>query len=430
MGTQPLSFWSFLLLIASVPFLGVASVPMLGTLVSLTDLLSLVTLLLLALDVAQRRVHLRGSGLFLVLGAYALAIVVSGLLSQSHRRSLIKAPAELYLVTLAAITFVLVDGPARMRLVVRTWLGATGVVVAATMIGILLFFLGFKDRHVNLVLWGFGSLPPGNYPRVKGLFANGNMFCNYLIVSAMLTLAAQQLRLISLRAASLLLAGIGVSMVFTISPGLGGAALCAGLWIRTRTRQTRWQIWGALALVAGIVAAVGFLAVTSVSLGGHSVQPSSRVLAWMQAWRHFVAHPFFGQGVGTDPVSVFWKNPAGLTEHLTEAHSLWLSIAAQEGGVGLLAFVGIVAFVLRGWRRAQPAGEDRVILDALGVAFVGAVLYHGLSGAFEDTRHVWLLIGLLATSARAGSTVATAAEPTPAERSGVRAAVGATSPSA
>jgi O-antigen ligase len=78
---------------------------------------------------------------------------------------------------------------------------------------------------------------------------------------------------------------------------------------------------------------------------------------------------------------------------LTDAHNVWLSVAAQEGIVGLLAFVSVVLFLLKGggWFKS-----DASIHAGLTIAFIGAFLYQRLSGSFEDARHIWVLMGMLA----------------------------------
>jgi len=36
-----------------------------------------------------------------------------------------------------------------------------------------------------------------------------------------------------------------------------------------------------------------------------------------------------------------------------------------------------------------------IILTGLGLAFCSAFVYQGLTGSFEDARHLWVLIGLV-----------------------------------
>jgi hypothetical protein len=38
------------------------------------------------------------------------------------------------------------------------------------------------------------------------------------------------------------------------------------------------------------------------------------------------------------------------------------------------------------------------LIAALGAALCGALLFQGLTGAFEDTRHIWVLMGMMAAA--------------------------------
>jgi len=122
------------------------------------------------------------------------------------------------------------------------------------------------------------------------------------------------------------------------------------------------------------------------------------MLAWMGSVKAFPAHPWFGKGLGVDVVEIRYINPAGMYELLTDAHNTWLSILVQCGLIGLAAFVALTVALLRGSSlRAPQTTHDRVVAG-LSVAFVAGFLYQSLSGSFENTRHVWMLIGLLAAA--------------------------------
>jgi O-antigen ligase len=81
---------------------------------------------------------------------------------------------------------------------------------------------------------------------------------------------------------------------------------------------------------------------------------------------------------------------------LGDAHNTFLSVASQTGFVGFTAFTLLLIFLLRTF---LPIRFERqtVIKTGLGFAFVTAFLYQGLAGSFEDARHLWVLIGLMAS---------------------------------
>src|SRR6185369_1112139 len=83
---------------------------------------------------------------------------------------------------------------------------------------------------LQFTLSSFGTLPPGNYPRLMATFLNMNMLCNYLSVSVVMLLIARMLGWISGLVFYSILAVVGLTAAFTISPGLGGVALSGGIW--------------------------------------------------------------------------------------------------------------------------------------------------------------------------------------------------------
>jgi len=332
----------------------------------------------------------RKTALFWPVLAYAGAMLVSIFGTAEPKRSIVKFVGELYLFGLLFLSVNLVTNRARLARVCQTWLLVTAATVIACVVGVVAFYLGVRDRSVNLVLWNYGSLPPGNYPRLYGFFANGNMLCNYLVVSAALTLAGQREALLSRRAATALLCLLGLTAIFTMSTGIGGVTITCGLWYFLETRGTSRGVLGRLALLAGLGTGLALTAASTVSLTGEPSHGSPRLLVWADAFRTFLAHPLVGKGVGTDPASISWVEPSGIQEHLTEAHNVLLSVAAQEGVFGVAALAWLVVCLLKLWRRSMSSPWTR----ALGCAFVGTFLYHGLTGAFEDARHIWIMIGL------------------------------------
>ena len=106
--------------------------------------------------------------------------------------------------------------------------------------------------------------------------------------------------------------------------------------------------------------------------------------------------PYLGRGLGAQVTLHEWVSPTGFLQRLTDAHNIWLNIAAQHGIVGIAAFLALVVYLSRriSLLRADPS-PSAIVKLGLGLAFVTAVLYQGLSGAFEDARHLWVLVGLI-----------------------------------
>jgi O-antigen ligase len=85
-----------------------------------------------------------------------------------------------------------------------------------------------------------------------------------------------------------------------------------------------------------------------------------------------------------------------VAESFKDSHNVWLSVAVQSGLIGLAAFAALAFDVCRrAFRRRVEPASITLIRSGLGLALVAALFYQGLSGAFEDARHLWVLIGLI-----------------------------------
>jgi O-antigen ligase len=117
---------------------------------------------------------------------------------------------------------------------------------------------------------------------------------------------------------------------------------------------------------------------------------------WERSIESIVERPMFGKGVGTGAEPLPYQAASGEQQVLTDAHNVWLSVALQAGVLGLAAFVALVAYV---WRRARPlpgdGSQSSVLKLSLRCALVAALFYQGLTGSFEETRHLWVLMGLM-----------------------------------
>lgn len=166
-----------------------------------------------------------------------------------------------------------------------------------------------------------------------------------------------------------------------------------------------------IALVGAIALAVTALAASAVTFysytwdgtespAAHSeLKASRRAIAWQTAFETFKQYPILGRGVGLPVSSAPYVNPSGGRGTLTDAHNTYLSIAGESGLFGILAFGGIIVFLL--WRVSplQLNGPINVVIKTyLVLALVDAFLFQSLVGSFEDTRHLWVLFGMLAAT--------------------------------
>ena len=419
------SEWLLLGLIFALPLM---NPPVWGQLV-VADALFLLVVAALMVELLMRRRSLPSVRDYWPLFAFVAALAPSLLATSDIGKSLFKLATEFYLVGLTIVTAWVVDSEAMFRRAVSAWLASTAVVALVAVCSLLAFATGQAQWLLAYSSYDFGSLPPGDYPRLALTFVYANMACNYLTVSLGLLFVAGTMSYIERGPWRLLLAGILVAAISTISPGLGGIALLAGLWLFVRHRNDR-PIVGRSAIVLGGVAAALFLVALTVTPvgyptapfrmalpGGIVLYPAVRFEVWSAAFEQFVRHPLIGIGIGMDAVDVRYLTPSGSLEQLTDAHNIFLSIAAQCGVVGLIG-LGVVVWLaakLTPWPRGFDREQLRLFL--LGATFLDVFVYQGLGGSFEDTRHVWVLLGLLIAASRPALTRPDGNSRTPVEPS-------------
>ncbi|MGB7070326.1 MAG: O-antigen ligase family protein [Pyrinomonadaceae bacterium] len=402
----------FLLLIVSIPLVRPFNVELFGLLVPFTDFIFLVSAAFWLISFCQGNVSLKWNPIYAFIGFYAIAFALSTIASNDRLTSSYKLLGEIYLFGLAILTFNIAHERGFFRLIAVAWGVGTGLTILASFTGIILFYAGLDSQSTNYLLSHFGSLPRGNYPRIRALFANANMMCNFLNVSLMLILIARRAGWFGQITSLLLSAGTWIAAFFTFSAGLGGMIVAVALWFRPILLFRGRPILSKVVLIAGTVLATGAIGLTLVSTDtentaigldvpfvGITLEPSSRVLIWHNSIERFYSNPFFGNGVGLAAASTEYTTLSGEKQILTDAHNMWLNVAGQAGLFGLSAFVLLMAYVFSKCR-FNPAqdGTNEMIRLGLSCAFAGTVLYQGLFGSFEDARHFWILIGLASAS--------------------------------
>jgi O-antigen ligase len=218
-----------------------------------------------------------------------------------------KLAGNLYLVIAAVLTVNYVTDLRTLRTAVFAWLAGTAANILATGVGLVLFFSGLTTLKRNPFLSQFGTLPPGHYPRIRGLFLNADMMGAYMAGAVMIVVAARQMGWISLVAFRWLFAGAIVTAAFSISPALGGLCLVLAIW------QSRWPASRArarflvaaglaIALIVFIGAPISMTPLTRTSVAETILhpEPSGRLMTWTGAWYTFLAHPWTGQGLESE----------------------------------------------------------------------------------------------------------------------------------
>ena len=354
--------------------------------------------------IATRQMRFVWHPAFLALAVYFLAFAVSAVFSTRPRASFAKLAGELYLVLLPVVTVSVVESIARLKQTVSVWIIGSAIPILVGLFGIALFYVAPDAALLQEITYHYGSVPVGNFPRISSTFITASMFCNYLTATLAILAGAWSMNWLNKRTAVVLLFAMAVCTMFTVSIAIGGAVLAVGLLIWRLTPPSSRRTAG---LVTAILVAIAFLLVSPIDLAPRpashysvstplpgSLSPSPRLVVWEDAASRLIDKPVVGSGIGTPSAEVIFVNTDGSRSLLTDAHNTFLNVAAQCGLIGLAGLLFVIWSVVKAGFRTRSA-ELGNIQTALFIAFVAAFLYDGLTGSFEDARHLWVLIGLI-----------------------------------
>ncbi len=401
---------SFLVLVLSIGFMR-PSVTVANRQIAPPDLIFPFVALLLFIAVCLRTARLGWDGSYLYFAAYFASMTLSSAFSAVPPANGVKLFGEAYLIGLAIVTLNLADTDSRIKHVVIAWLIATIATIAIAVVAICLYY--FLPGHwlLEYTTYHFGSVPLIDFPRISSTFVSASLFCNYLNVSIFLAFVAKEKGWIAPRAFVVILSLIVLAAISTLSIGIGGVLLAVGIcyWITDRARHPSAA---KISLAAGIVIAAAAYASSffafqyhptapyaiNVPLTNMTIYPSARLMVWTESWETFANDPVTGKGLDQTACAVTFQNSDGSYSLLTDAHNIYLSVAAQNGILGLISILGLSVFIL--WRGASITDLTTRLFAA---AFFTAFVYQGLTGAYEDARHLWVLIGLALAVSRGPS---------------------------
>src|SRR5579862_1743370 len=286
--------WVFAIYIALVPAMRFPRLELHNTDLILADFVFVICGLFFVLALLRGELRWRLQPFHVALCLYGGAMLVSAFAARSRGQSLWTLLIEGYVLAIGIVTSSLCQLPGALRLITRAWMAGTALTALAGLSGVTLFLWGVRG-YENPFLSGYGSLPPGSYPRTYAMFLNINMCCSYLSVSLLLLLAMQSLGWIGRRSAWILGSAIVFTAIFTFSPGLGGVALGVGFWFFLEYRRRLRPNASSAMLIGASAVSIAFLVAVLVSptslykpgLGWSWVglQPSGRLLCWESAAR-------------------------------------------------------------------------------------------------------------------------------------------------
>lgn len=373
-----------------------------GANVQISDLLFLVLVISLAVSVATGQIKPRRSPFVWLFLGFTIVMSLSAAFSANVPQSLVKLAGKIYLAAVPYLVMTILDTDRKYRIALGAWIAGAAVCVGVGLLSLLLFYVDRPNPLLGYTLFHLGTLPPGDYPRLASTFVNANMLANYLNVSLLIVIAGIA-GVIGRRLRTVMIAGVLFVATFTISPGLGGIFLAAGLLLFfVGYAGADYPAWLRRLIIAGCFAgAAAIIFAASVSparqpepafgfdVGDIHLEPSSRFMTWRGAFGTFTDHPLLGVGVGLETCRVAYIDLSGRNQLLTEAHNAFINVAADSGILGFAATFGIVFFFAR--RINSKDNTTRI----LAIALICGFLYHGLTGSFEDSRHLWALMGLI-----------------------------------
>jgi putative inorganic carbon (hco3(-)) transporter len=307
------------------------------------------------------------------------------------------------------------------------------ILLAAAALSLLTAFQHFTNAPFR-PFHGFGQVDSAflqgktDTPRYSGPLGDPNYYAQILLSAVPLGIvlcmrATSALpRLLAAGAAGMCCVGIALTFSRGAAVGLG---LVLVVMIAMRMVRPRHVLAVAAAMVVVVLLVPGYAdrvgslsgvkgatAETGTEDADQSAQ--SRTTEMLAAALAFADRPVLGVGPGGFPIVYqTYAQQIGTAIHATteegdqrgeeaqrEAHNMFLSVAAELGLLGLIAFCGVLWSALRSLLRARPPGRKgatdltTALLLSL-VAYIGTGLF--LTLAFE--RYFWLLLALAGVAA-------------------------------
>lgn len=374
-----------------------------------TDFIFIPVFLFWIFGIVSKKLTFKFHEFYFLLVFYLFAIFISVIFSQNPKSSFIKFSGEVYLVFLCIITFNFINALNDAKKLVLTWLSGTIFVLLIGLLTIFLFYFNPENVLLNYFQNHYGTVPVGDYPRIKGTFFHSNMLCNYLSVSLLIAIAADNLGWINSIFSKILIGLILLISFFTFSPGLGGIALSLGIFLWLFYKAKKRKLISKLSLIFGIFISLTFLLLLIFAMQKHptapfifhipftetEVFPSSRVMVWFATFETFRNNFWNGIGLGEDVCFVRYLNPSGVLEDLRDGHNTILNVSAQTGILGFISIITIIIYFLKKILNFKNLNSEYGLLyNCFGLAILSAFIYQGLGGSFEETRHIWVLFGM------------------------------------
>jgi O-antigen ligase len=357
-------------------------------------------------DEASATTSLVQGRLPLALAAFIVLYALQSLYSRDFDTAL--EQVVFFLVPFALLFRLLLDIRWSWRLLAVC--GAVALALALVFVGI-----GFWEYHRRELLWNPKVIAANqfeSYFRVNSVFWDPNIYGRFLML-VMLAVSAVMLwdrrGRVALGAAAVLAALWG-GLILTFSQS-SFASLLAGLAVLAALRwDARRAVAAAVcALAAAAVFAVAFQSTLKIHLGSNSglnKVTSGRSDLVQGGVELFGNRPFFGYGSGSFGRAYRQERKGNQQQAVSASHTLPITVAAEQGIVGLAAYVWVLVaafgtlFGDGAAARAPPQldGSSRSSYlparAALAAMFCALVLHTMGYAAFLEDPFTWVLLAL------------------------------------
>jgi putative inorganic carbon (hco3(-)) transporter len=270
-------------------------------------------------------------------------------------------------------------------------------------LAVLFAFVGFVEYATKTIILNPRLVVANDlhtYFTVNSVFFDPDIFGRFLAL-VMILLAAvllydrnQREQLVTIGVLAVLWAGL----VLTLSRSSLGALL-VGL---ATLAAVRWRVSRAV-VVAVVVIAIGAIAVAvspktfglNQGLNGASSGRAGLVSGGIHM---FESRPLWGYGSGAFVTEYRRRHPHSTTT-LAASHTIAITIAAEQGLIGVVAYIALVLVSLAVLFRGARGDPPRV---AIAAAFLALVFHTLLYADFLEDPVTWLLLGVGAALAAAG----------------------------
>jgi hypothetical protein len=299
---------------------------------------------------------------------------------------------EYFLLPFAVLVAVVARAPFPRRL--PRLLGIISIVLAS-----LFAIVGLVEAATHRLIFYAHNLQVSNtytsFFRVTSLFRDPSLYGRHVVLGMAVLLVCLWLRKLDVIPAAVLLALLFAGLYFSYSQSSYAALFVVILAITLVAGDGRAR---RVALVAAVAVALVGAGIAAAKVAHSSVRKatSDRSRRIELTAKVFVHHPLAGVGLGSQPrASQKLATRFGPLQNFV-SHTTPLTVAAELGVVGFLAYVAILAGAARALdavrRREQALGLS------LGAVFL-ALFVHSLaySGFFEDPI-TWLVLGIAAAA--------------------------------